>query len=212
MNWDDYYLQQEPFQDFGFKTEYYETDSTQRRAQQYVTCAGVNSDFFQIAFSDPMYDIRGGAMGAIADHTPHPFDATVHNDAQFVSHDIYNVTVGPIPGISGNWWLPDYISGYKFTVVEKAVVICPTEDCDCDPGDCTGDGIYNILDITCLINFLYMSGPAPTPYALCSGDANCDCTINILDITYLISFLYQSGPAPCTCQQWLINCGSPLRK
>jgi len=89
---------------------------------------------------------------------------------------------------------------------------CEEEVCDCIPGDADGSGIYNILDVTYLINYLYKSGPPPTPYALCSGDADCNCQINILDVTYLINYLYKSGNPPCTCEQWLINCGPPLRK
>ncbi len=83
--------------------------------------------------------------------------------------------------------------------------------CDCDPGNANGDVTTNIFDITYLISYLYKSGPAPTPYALCSGDPNCDCTGNIFDITYLISFLYKGGPAPCNCTSWLAACGPPLR-
>ncbi|MEW5924777.1 MAG: dockerin type I domain-containing protein [Candidatus Zixiibacteriota bacterium] len=88
----------------------------------------------------------------------------------------------------------------------------PEQQCDCHPGEANGNGAYNILDVTYLISYLYKGGPAPTPYPLCSGDANCNCAVNILDVTYLISYLYKGGPAPCSCQQWLINCGPPLRK
>jgi len=84
--------------------------------------------------------------------------------------------------------------------------------CDCIPGDADGSGIHNILDVTYLINYLYKGGPPPVPYALCSGDADCNCQINILDVTYLINYLYKGGNPPCTCEQWLINCGPPLRK
>jgi hypothetical protein len=151
-------------------------------------------------------------MGAYYDHTPHPLDPTVHNDPQYVSHDIYNVSLQMPCALPYTWWLPDYPSGYKYTLVEKAIIVCPTEECDCEPGNCDGLGALNMLDILYLISFLYKSGPAPVPYMLCSGDADCDCTTNMLDILYLIGFLYKSGPAPCSCQQWLINCGPPLRK
>ena len=62
-------------------------------------------------------------------------------------------------------------------------------------GDANGDDIINILDITCLIDYLYKGGPAPIPEA--SGDVNCDAIINILDITYLINYLYKDGTEPC---------------
>jgi len=96
--------------------------------------------------------------------------------------------------------------------LDLAFAISTVQDCDCDPGEANGDGIYNIFDITYLISYLYLSGPAPIPYPLCNCDANCDCACNIFDITYLIDWLYRTGPAPCTCQQWLAACGPPLRK
>jgi hypothetical protein len=104
----------------------------------------------------------------------------------------------------------EWLGGPVHTEIEYALTVCPF--CDCEPGNANGDNTINILDITYLISFLYMGGPAPVPYAICSGDANCDCTVNILDITYLIAFLYQAGAPPCTCQEWLIACGYPLRK
>ena len=82
----------------------------------------------------------------------------------------------------------------------------------CTPGDVDGSYVFNILDVTYLISYLYKGGPQALPYKLCSADVNCDCQVNILDITYLINYLYKGGPAPCTMRQWLLNCGCPLRK
>ncbi len=78
-------------------------------------------------------------------------------------------------------------------------------------GNVNGDGTVDIFDITYAIDYLYLGGPAPIPYELCNGDPNCDCTCNIFDITYLIGYLYLGGPTPCTCQQWQLGCGAPLR-
>ena len=61
-------------------------------------------------------------------------------------------------------------------------------------GDANSDENINILDITFLIAYLYMGGPAPDPVE--SSDVNNDGPINLLDITYLIAYLYQGGPAP----------------
>nr|MBN2278305.1 carboxypeptidase regulatory-like domain-containing protein [candidate division Zixibacteria bacterium] len=61
-------------------------------------------------------------------------------------------------------------------------------------GDVNQSGGVNILDATYLINYLYLSGPAPVPQA--SGDVNNSGSINILDVTYLINYLYKSGPQP----------------
>jgi len=79
--------------------------------------------------------------------------------------------------------------------------------CGFEPGNCNGDGIINILDITYLINYLYKGGPAPVPDGLGSGDASCDCTLNILDVTYLINYLYRMGAPPCGCSAWVEECG-----
>nr|MBN2278085.1 hypothetical protein [candidate division Zixibacteria bacterium] len=83
--------------------------------------------------------------------------------------------------------------------------------CDCNPGEANNSGSINILDATYIINYLYKSGPAPKPYAKCSGDANCNCAVNILDATFLINYLYKSGPAPCDCATWSGSCGTPQK-
>ncbi|UCD18127.1 MAG: VCBS repeat-containing protein, partial [Candidatus Zixiibacteriota bacterium] len=50
----------------------------------------------------------------------------------------------------------------------------------CMPGDANNDLAFNLLDILYLIDHVYGDppGPAPIPFAICSGDPNCDCTIN----------------------------------
>lgn len=105
-----------PF-DWAFKTGFFNPPpGSVRKEGHYVTCAGVNSDTSQIALSDPTLDIANASQ-------------TDHNDAQNVSHDIHNVSIGaPKPDINCEWWLPDYPSGYNYTVVEQAVVICPVPD------------------------------------------------------------------------------------
>ncbi len=101
---------------------------------------------------------------------------------------------------------------YETMSLDLAFALSTEQVCDCVPGEANNDGVTNIFDVTYLISFLYLAGPAPVPYALCNGDPNCDCVCNIFDVTYLISFLYLNGPPPCTCQQWLAACGPPLRK
>jgi len=66
--------------------------------------------------------------------------------------------------------------------------------CEYVCGDANGDTIINIFDVTFLISYLYMEGPAPDPIE--AGDANGDGTINIFDVTYLIAYLYMEGPEP----------------
>jgi hypothetical protein len=63
-------------------------------------------------------------------------------------------------------------------------------------GDCDSNGKVNLADITYLIIYVYMSGPAPWP-TLEVGDVNCDGKINLADITAMISYVYQDGPILC---------------
>ncbi|MFH2055964.1 MAG: dockerin type I repeat-containing protein [bacterium] len=64
----------------------------------------------------------------------------------------------------------------------------------CDCGDANSDGIKNITDAVFLINYIFSSGPEPTP--LCQGDANGDTIANITDAVYVIAYIFSSGPAP----------------
>ncbi|MDP3025475.1 MAG: dockerin type I repeat-containing protein [candidate division Zixibacteria bacterium] len=61
-------------------------------------------------------------------------------------------------------------------------------------GDANGDGVINSADISYLINYLFVNGPAPQPWQ--AGDANCDGTINSADVAYLINYLFVGGPPP----------------
>lgn len=103
--------------DWAFQTLFYNPPpGSVRREGHFVTCAGVDSATSKIAISDPTLDI---ANATILDH----------NDAQNVSHDVYNVNLGtPKPDINCAWWLEGYPSVYNYTVVEKAVVIGPIPD------------------------------------------------------------------------------------
>ena len=77
-----------------------------------VTCAGVNLEELEIAICDPYWDIDN----------PSGDD---HNDAQYVSHDIYDVEIGsPCTNLSEiEWWLPGYWPDYNYSVVYYALVI-----------------------------------------------------------------------------------------
>jgi hypothetical protein len=98
-------------------------------------------------------------------------------------------------------------------------------DCDldgkgdaCDPLNRTADAdnseTIDLLDILYLISYKYKQpAPPPVPYAVYSGDANADCNVDLLDILYLISYKYKlPAPPPVSCDQWLTNCGGPLRQ
>jgi hypothetical protein len=62
-------------------------------------------------------------------------------------------------------------------------------------GDANHDTKINIGDAVYMINFVFKSGPAPTP--LQAGDANCDGSRNVGDAVYLINYVFKGGTAPC---------------
>ena len=76
------------------------------------TCAGVNLEEQKIAICDPYWDIEdpGGPS---------------HNDAQYVSYDIYDVAIGsPCPNYPEvKWWLLDYWPYYDFALPYYAYII-----------------------------------------------------------------------------------------
>jgi hypothetical protein len=106
-----------------------------RESGHYVTVAGVNSLESKIAISDPMEDafenglIPEGRVPVPHVHMPPEPPYVTHNDAAFVSQDIYDVIpisppFPPCPG--GNLSLLNYVNWQPtppfFTVIEYAVV------------------------------------------------------------------------------------------
>jgi len=93
----------------GFWQHEYDSDYWWRVGGHYVTCAGVNSNTSQLGISDPYWDISVPAAGP-----------GVHNDTQYVSHDIYNV-IPLIPGPGGSpwpgWALQNYAGGNPIAIV-----------------------------------------------------------------------------------------------
>jgi len=80
----------------------------------WVSVAGVNIASSQIALSDPFFD-----------NVNFTIDATLHNDASIVSHDIYKVNnTSPFPEEKEYFWLEDYISGL-YSVVPAVLIISP---------------------------------------------------------------------------------------
>jgi hypothetical protein len=79
----------------------------------YVTVAGVNSNASQIGISDPYFDnAEAGGPGVVPVNHTYPHGSGMHNDTQYVSHDIYNVThIMPGPGGPPCWALLNYAGG-----------------------------------------------------------------------------------------------------
>ncbi len=61
-------------------------------------------------------------------------------------------------------------------------------------GDMDGDGMIDLEDVICLINYLYMNGPHANPAE--AGNANCDEIIDLEDVVYLINFVLKGGSEP----------------
>jgi len=105
----------------------------------YVTVAGVDSADMKLALSDPVQDafesglILEGRIPVPHMHPPGEPPYITHNDAQYVSQDIYSVAqisppwLPPCPG--GNWMLVNFASWRPappcFAVIESAVVTSP---------------------------------------------------------------------------------------
>ena len=115
-------------------------------ASHFVSCAGVNYDQKKIALSDPNFDIDNPT-------------GDNHNDPQYVSYDIYDVTIGSpcsnYPQIK--WWLPSYwpSSSWNYAIIGYAVIIectnnvpnAPTIDGPTEGSkDITYDYILNSVD------------------------------------------------------------------
>ena len=69
--------------------------------------------------------------------------------------------------------------------------------CGYNCGDPNNDGITNIVDVVCIVNYVLRSG-TPLCYEK-SGDMNCDDEVNITDIVYLVNYLFEHGPPPGYC-------------
>jgi hypothetical protein len=107
-----------------------------REGGHFLTVAGVNSTTMKIAVSDPCLDafenglIPEGRVPIPHVHMPLEPPYITHNDAAYVSHDIYNVALVsqfvPQPNPNGTWTLVNY-AGWRptppyFAVIESAVI------------------------------------------------------------------------------------------
>jgi hypothetical protein len=195
----------------------------------YVTVAGVNSEQFMIAFSDPFIDafelgIAPGRVGDgwIIEHQHGSHDPTVHNDEGNVSHDIYVMTT-PSPSPSGLWCLPEYAimsdpSYWSWNFFNQNVpdefipvtapwnqtspIFTEVEYCvHISPWDYRGDVNGDGIINSADVVFLinYLFKHGPAPVPLSEGDLNCDGIINSADVVFLINYLFKHGPPPRCC-------------
>ncbi len=62
-------------------------------------------------------------------------------------------------------------------------------------GDVNEDEVMDIADVVLLINYLYISGPAPLPF-VDQGDVNNDEIVDVADVIFLINHLFIGGSYP----------------
>ena len=114
----------------------------QRLGGHWVTVAGVNGRDHTIAFSDPYTDtaelpLGQGRVLPFLNHPAHHDDTTVHNDAQYVSHDVWVVTATQSPG---GLWGPLYYG--KFFPWQNFVGVNPHPDPTVLPGKDSGFPVF----------------------------------------------------------------------
>jgi len=61
-------------------------------------------------------------------------------------------------------------------------------------GDVDGSGAIDVADLTYLVNYLFIGGPAPVPEE--SGNLDCNGEIDVADLTFLVAYLFLGGPEP----------------
>jgi len=61
---------------------------------------------------------------------------------------------------------------------------------DSMPGDVTGDGVINILDVVLAVSFI-LETESPTSNQFAASDLNNDGELNILDIVILLDLILQ---------------------
>lgn len=106
------------------------------QAGHYITIAGVNSTTSQLLISDPWSDAFEAKKAPGESPTPHPYphDSSIHNDAQFISHDAYMampwMLPQPTPYPTPVWELGGYLQALGWNpswhaFIRAAVVTSP---------------------------------------------------------------------------------------
>jgi hypothetical protein len=99
-----------------------------------------------------------------------------------------DVTLNSSPSTEGTMYVT--VTKHNYLPRQTQVTVLPFMN-----GDANGDGVVNAADVSYLINYLFVHGPAPNPME--AGDTNCDGIITAADVSYLINYLLIGGPPPC---------------
>jgi hypothetical protein len=143
---------------------------------------GLGFEIFNKYYGCYEWTLTGGAPWAQPDKTSGGIPETV------------NFVVDPTGYEFGEYYDTLYITAADATNSPKAIPL--TLKIWKFRGDVTYDGTITLWDITWLISYVYLGGPAPRPEWK-TGDVDCDGKIGLADITYLIAYVYLDGPMPC---------------
>ncbi len=77
----------------------------------------------------------------------------------------------------------------------RAQCICPF------PGDVNATGAIDIADLTYIVDYMFVGGPAPVSDTDCPSpnraDLDCNLGVDIADLTYMVDYMFGGGEAPC---------------
>ncbi len=177
-----------------------------RNGGHWVTVAGINSEDFLIAFSDPFMDNAeyGGrgrvGSGGYLNHNHPEWDHWTHNDEGNVSHDVYEVIVDPIsPG--GLWEIVDYGVPYAppdFIASRFFDANVPPEfEPMTMPFDPTRTLVTEVEYAIQVSPWDYRGDVAPT-----GGDG----ILDVGDAVYILNYLFKGGPPPDPFIEGDTNC------
>jgi hypothetical protein len=80
----------------------------------------------------------------------------------------------------------------------QTVDVCGrTDTCQATGNRRVPDCVINVLDITCMVDYIFRALQAPCPVS--NVDLNCDCIHNVVDITLAVNTIFrgQTSPVPC---------------
>lgn len=141
-----------------------------------VACAGVNATTSQVLVCDPAQDAfqLGWGPGRSPIPPPTPFNTSIHNDAQYVSQDAYNVTLFDAsqlpppfnttpPGYPQQVWeLQNYLAGGYHAFIRYAFAVSPQTNVvpvnvesskdKCSPEPTVGKGYSTDINATVVNN------------------------------------------------------------
>lgn len=93
------------------------------------------------------------------------------------------------------------LGSYTFQTISPTLAFVPRYDAGAlvvagAIGDLNRDGVADVLDLTTLIDVVFLNFSPPVPGEL--GDINCDGLHDVMDVVVLIDYIFGGGSAPCS--------------